>query len=69
MFTLMCDIFIMCFVLFSFVAYFGLNFNVMASEAAEKGGEWQRRRRAAAATEEEGEESGGCGDLFGCNYD
>jgi hypothetical protein len=41
----------------------------MASEAVEKGGEWQRRRRAAAATEEEGEESGGCGDLFGCNYD
>ena len=54
MFTLMCDIFIMCFVLFSFVAYFGLNFNVMAAEAAEKGGEGQRRRRAAAATEEEG---------------
>jgi hypothetical protein len=45
MFTLMCDIFIMCFVLFSFVAYFGLNFNVMAAEAAEKGGEGQRRRR------------------------
>ena len=77
MFTLMCDIFIMCFVLFLFLTYFGLNFNVMAAASgAENGGEGRRRRRrrrrrkAAAAQEEEvEEESGGCGGLFGCNYD
>jgi ABC-type uncharacterized transport system permease subunit len=48
MFTLMCDIFIMCFVLFLFLTYFGLNFNVMAAaaSAAEKGGIGLWRRRA-----------------------
>ena len=33
MFTLMCDIFIMCFVLFLFVACFGWNFNPIATAA------------------------------------
>jgi hypothetical protein len=69
MFTLLCDIFIMCFVLFLFVTCFGWNFNVMAA-AAEKGGscggeEW---RRVAVVAEEEEEEEGG-GGLFVCNYD
>ena len=36
MFTLMCDIFIMCFVLFLFVTCFGWNFNVMAAAAARR---------------------------------
>jgi hypothetical protein len=61
----MCDIFIMCFVLFLFVACFGWNFNPMAAVAA-----------VAAAEEEEVEEDGGGGcywwrrrGLFGCNYD
>ena len=44
---LMCDIFIMCFVLFLFVAYFGWDFNVMAA--------------AVAAPEEEGGGGGGVG--------
>jgi hypothetical protein len=56
MFTLMCDIFIMCFALFLFVTCFGWNFNVMAAAAAaEEGGggggrqrrRWRRRRRRA----------------------
>jgi hypothetical protein len=34
MFTLMCDIFILCFVLFLFVACSGWNFNDMADAAA-----------------------------------
>ena len=46
----MCDIFIMCFVLFLFVACFGWNFNVIAAVAAaaevgEGGGEGGGRRR------------------------
>ena len=32
----MCDIFIMCFVLFLFVTCFGRNFNVMAAAAARR---------------------------------
>ena len=52
MFTLMCDIFIMCFALFLFLTYFGLNFNVMADAAAADAA-------AAAAAEEDDEESGG----------
>ena len=54
MFTSMCDIFIMCFVLFLLVTYFGWNFNAIAAAAAtaageEKGGGGKGRRRAAAA--------------------
>ena len=41
MFTLMCDVFIMCFVLFLFVTCFEWNFNAIAAAAA-----------AAAAAEE-----------------
>ena len=33
MLTLICDIFIMCFALFLFVACFGWNFNAMAAAA------------------------------------
>jgi hypothetical protein len=51
MFTLMCDIFIMCFVLVLFVTCFGWNFNAIAAASA-----------AAAETEEEEEGgAGGCG--------
>ena len=62
MFTLMCDIFIMCFVLFLFVTCFGWNFNVIAA-AAEKGGSGsgEERRRATVVAEEEEEEEGGGG--------
>ena len=69
MFTVMCDIFIMYFALFLFVACFGWNFNVIAA-AAEKGGSGsgEERRRAAVVAEEEEEEEGG-GGLFVCNYD
>jgi len=49
MFTLMCDIFIMCFVLFLFVTCFGWYFNAIAA--------------AAAAAEDEGGGGGG-GGLF-----
>jgi hypothetical protein len=50
----MCDIFIMCFVLFLFVSCFGWNYNAMAAAAAAGGGG--------------GREAGG-GGLFGCSYD
>ena len=56
----MCDIFIMCFVLFLFVTCFGWNFNaivvVVVVEEEEEG---------------EGREGGGGGGggLLGCNYD
>jgi hypothetical protein len=53
MFTLMCDIFIMCFVLFLFATCFGWNFNDMATSAA--------AAVAAAAA--------GVGALFGYNDD
>ena len=46
MFTPMCDIFIMCFVLFMFVTCFGWNFNAIAAAAA-------------AAEEDEDDGSGG----------
>ena len=68
MFTLMCDIFIMCFVLFLFVTCFGWNFNAIAAAAvataAEEedgggGGRRRRRKRRTAAEEEEGEVSFG----------
>jgi hypothetical protein len=49
----MCDIFIMCFVLFLFVTCFGWNFNDMAAAAA---------AGVVVGREEEGE-------LFGCNDD
>ena len=68
MLTLMCDIFIMCFVLFLFVTCFGWNFNVMAA-AAEKGGSGGEERRSAAVVAEEEEEEEGSGGLFVCNYD
>jgi hypothetical protein len=48
---LMCDIFIMCFVLFLFVTCFGWNFNVIAAAGA----------AAAAVEEEEGGGGGGGG--------
>jgi hypothetical protein len=47
----MCDIFIMCFVLFLFVTCFGWNFNVIAAAGA----------AAAAVEEEEGGGGGGGG--------
>jgi hypothetical protein len=53
----MCDIFIMCFVLFLFVTCFGWNFNaivVVVVVEEEEEGEWRE---------------GGGGGLFGCNYD
>ena len=68
MLTLMCDIFIMCFVLFLFVTCFGWNFNVMAA-AAEKGGSGGEERRSAQVVAEEEEEEEGGGGLFVCNYD
>ena len=54
----MCDIFIMCFVLFLFVTCFGWKFNAIV------GGEEDEE-------EEGGREGGGGGGegLFGCNYD
>ena len=58
----MCDIFIMCFVLFLFVTCFGWNFNaivVVEEEEEEEGG------RAEEEEEEEEEEEVS----FGCNYD
>jgi hypothetical protein len=61
MFTLKCDIFIMCFVLFLFVTCFGWYFNAIAAAVA-----------AAAAPVEEDDGGGGEGGergLFGCNYD
>ena len=50
MFTVMCDIFIMYFALFLFVACFGWNFNAIATSAA---------AAAAAAAAEEEDGSGG----------
>ena len=71
MFTSMCDIFIMCFVLFMFVTCFGWNFNAIAAAAA-----------AAEVAEEEEEDDSSGGSRGGgagggsirrrslwCNYD
>jgi uncharacterized membrane protein len=57
----MCDIFIMCFVLFLFATCFGWYFNAIAAAVA----------AAAAPVEEEdgGGGGGGEGGIFGCNYD
>ena len=55
----MCDIFIMCFVLFLFVTCFGWDFNAIVV--------------VVVVVEDEDEEEeggvGGGGGLFGCNYD
>ena len=49
----MCDIFIMCFILFLFVTCFGWNFNAIVVMGEEEGGR----------------EGGGGGGLLRCNYD
>ena len=68
MFTLMCDMFIISFVLFLFVRCFGWNFSVMAA-TSEKGGSGggEEQRRAPVVVEEEEEEGGG--GLFVCKHD
>jgi hypothetical protein len=73
----MCDIFIMCFVLFLFVTCFGWNFNVIVvveeeEEGGREGGRGWRREGGRRWKREEGRrrrEVGGGGGLFGCNYD
>jgi hypothetical protein len=56
----MCDIFIMCFVLFLFVTCFGWNFNAIMEVVV-----------VVEEEKEEGREGGGGGGggLLGCNYD
>ena len=61
MFTLMCDIFIMCFALFLFVTCFGWNFNTIAAVAAAAAAVVVVAAAVAAAA--------GGGGLSGCNYD
>jgi hypothetical protein len=62
----MCDIFIMCFVLFLLVTCFGWNFNDMAAAAA-LGKVCMADAAAAAARVVVGREEEG--ELFGCNDD
>jgi hypothetical protein len=58
MFTVMCDIFIMYFALFLFVACFGWNFKLLLPLRRRRRRRRQRRRRmvAAAAAEDDEEE-------------
>ena len=62
MFTLMCDIFIMCFALFLFVTCFGWNFNTIAAAAAVV-------VVAAAVAAAVVAAAAGGGGLSGCNCD
>jgi hypothetical protein len=57
----MCDIFIMCLVLFLFVTCLGLNFNVMAAAAAEEAATMAAAAVAEAAVAAVAEDGGGGG--------